>query len=277
MALPDFYPAAEWHPSPHCWPATYALDFEPGSPKIAKINHVMAGWISYLDQMAASPDGMDGGRRVSVHLGFTRMGKVHQYVKFNDHAWSNGLVDLPWPLKDQLGRRPDTGNTNGNIGTLTAECEGTGRPYKGITPYSPTHPWPEPMIEAILKFDEWSLKEGLVLPMSAGAPFVAGGNYADHGDLSSQKMGIDPGTEWQRSVRPRLVAALNGEPMFLEDAHAPSADAPTTAPPPVVLPPAPPAPDEALLKRVAQLEDEMAQVRGGILDLADTMRSADSE
>ena len=271
MALPDFYPAAEWHPSPHCWPASFALDFEPGSPKIAKINHVMAGWISYLDQMAASPDGMDGGRRVSVHLGFTMMGKVHQYVKFNDHAWSNGLVDLPWPLKDQLGRRPDTGNKNGNIGTLTAECEGTGRPYKGITPYSPSHPWPEPMIEAILKFDEWSLKEGLVLPMSAGAPFVAGLNYADHGDLSSQKVGIDPGTEWQNSVRPRLVAALNGVPQ-----PAPPVKLGNIAPAPV-LPTAPPAPDEALLKRVAQLEDEMAQVCGGLLDLADTLRGADAE
>ena len=162
--LPGRYPGAIWIPSPHHWPGTFGewrggwKAVRPGTPRIAIVDHVMAGYISYLDSMARSANGLDGGRRVSSHLGIAANGEVHQYVDFQDWAWSNGLVDIEtWPLRDQLGFRPGHVEPNGNLGTISVEHEGTGRAFKGMIPYGPNHPWPEPMVEASRKFHECRL------------------------------------------------------------------------------------------------------------------------
>ena len=160
----------------------------------------MVGWIAYLDQLAKSPNGLDG-RRVSSTFGLACDGRVHQYVPCTGFAWGNGLIqNFEWPLYAKLGRRPDTGNVNGNVGTVSIEHEGSGRAASGIVPYSPDHPWPEPMVEASAKLHEWLFTEGVV----AGEP-RAGWTISDHRDLAPRAKPFDPGAEWDRAVRPVIV------------------------------------------------------------------------
>ena len=286
-ALPDFYPKARWIPSPHFWPASWAQDWEPGTPKLAIVYHVMAGWVGYLDEMAQSPRGVLQGydaknapvyRRVSSTFAITQAGQVRQYVKINDHAWSNGLVNKPWARDNRLGRRPDTGNQNGNIGTISIESEGTGRPYKGITPYSASNPWPEPLIAAVIDLTDWLFAEGVVEPTINKASY--GVNLLGHGDLCKAKYPTDPGEEWDRSVAPRIVAAVN-------------APGPAARPTPVVIAPAPsvstvpaetasadtpdPPVSDHLLHRMAAVEADIAVIKGGLLDLAQTISESKPE
>ena len=208
--LPEVYPAAEQHPSFHCWTRENTRgwpgwtgrwwDAYEAMPRVAIIDHVMVGWIGYLDEMAARREGMDGGRRISVTFAVARDGRVHQYVPITGCGWGNGKVtNTGWPLYPSLGTRPDTGNVNGNIGTISIEHEGSGRETESIPAYSPSNPWPEPLVEATAALHEWLFAEGVI----AGRP-RAGWTISDHRDLAPGAKPMDPGPEWDRKVRPLL-------------------------------------------------------------------------
>ena len=299
--FPGRYPGAIWIPSHHYWPGNFGFDgpgrnsgrpaFSDDTPRVAVIDHVMVGYISYLDQMARSLNGIDG-RRVSVHFGIDETdGTVHQYVDLHDWAWGNGLVNiLDWPLRNRIGFRPRKTQPNGNIGTISIEHPGTGRDWKDLKAYSPTNPWPEQVVEASCKLHEWLFAEGVI----DGVPQL-GSTLSDHADLSTNKAD-DPGTEWRRSVRPLVlksaqtgyanriseaqVAALTAKQADDADADpAAAAPAPADTPPPKLDEPATwsehiQAQIDDLNTRVAASEHERKLLLDGLAELLDNLQES---
>ena len=183
--FPLRYPAAVRHfDSPHYW-----RDKDAG-PREFVVEHIMAGRIGYLDKMAQSPKGLEGGRKVSVHFGITETGEVHQYLDLNLACWGAGRVDDPLGVERDFGvkiRRLASGKYNGNLGSIQIEHEGTPQPLSyapALKPWGKDNPLPEAMIEASLTLQEWLVREGVVKP-----------KFLRHGDLTPSMRPNDPGAE----------------------------------------------------------------------------------
>ncbi len=94
----------------------------------------MAGTLAGTDSWFRDPSS-----RVSAHYGIGKDGTIHQYVREEDAAWANGVVNRPsWPLLDRFP------GVNPNLYTLSIEHEG----YPG-------EPFTEAMYRASLDLTRW--------------------------------------------------------------------------------------------------------------------------
>lgn len=108
-----------WKGSPNFWAGRQGYRPE------AIVIHVMDGTLKGTDSWFASTQS-----GVSAHYGVGKTGEVHQYVKEEDSAWCNGIVNKPtWSLL-----KP---GVNPNRYTIGIEHEGNA-----------SDPWPEAMIKA---------------------------------------------------------------------------------------------------------------------------------
>ncbi|MBI4495003.1 MAG: N-acetylmuramoyl-L-alanine amidase [Chloroflexi bacterium] len=82
----------KWIGSPHCSAG------RPHGPPIALVIHTMSGSLagcdSHFNNTSLPPD-----KRVSAHYGISLSGEVHQYVRLEDQAWANGILEAEniWP------------------------------------------------------------------------------------------------------------------------------------------------------------------------------------
>lgn len=107
-------PAAIWIGSPNYAPG------RDGHRPVAIVYHIMDGTLAGTDAWFR-----DRESRVSAHYGIGKDGSVHQYVREEDTAWANGVVNRPsWPLLDEFP------GVDPNRYTLSIEHEGhPGEPF----------------------------------------------------------------------------------------------------------------------------------------------------
>lgn len=116
-----------------------------GHDVIAFVEHIGQGSLAGLDSTFRDP--INGGSPVSAHFGVGFEGDIHQYVKLNNGAWANGIVEhgntMPasWP------------DSNTNFFTISVEHEGfTGQVF------------PEKMYQADLKLHGWLIGQTGIKP-----------------------------------------------------------------------------------------------------------------
>ena len=190
VTFPDWYPGCQKINSYH---QSRGND----DKRTCIINHVMAGRLSYLDRMARSRDGLDGGRKVSVHFGLNEDGEVHQYVKLHNWAWGAGAVTTTDQGIIDLFGIDSRGDRNGNIGSIQVEHPGTSIPLSyapSIKPWHPVkNPLPQALIDSSIKLQMWLVKNGVVEPVFIG-----------HGDSNPETRPHDPGDE----IRAKIMLPL---------------------------------------------------------------------
>ena len=116
------------------------------SPKgykiIAIVNHIMSGTLVGTDSWFTNPSS-----QVSSHFGVGKNGEIHQYVKLENPAWANGVVNEPsWPLL--------MAGVNPNYYTVSIEHEGESGDVM-----------PEAQYQATLALHRW-LIETLGIPVT---------------------------------------------------------------------------------------------------------------
>lgn len=130
----------KWVPSPN-------YGSRGGIKPVAIVMHIMAGSLSGTDSWFSNPKS-----QVSAHFGIGKNGEVHQYVKLQDAAWANGVVDqpdlsVPW-IADAVRN-----NIWMNALTVSIEHEG----YPG-------DPWTEAMFQRDVELCLW-LNRVLGIPL----------------------------------------------------------------------------------------------------------------
>jgi hypothetical protein len=78
-------PRVVWVGSPNFWPG------RPAGPPIAICIHTMAGTLAGSDSWFQQT--ADEQKRVSAHFGVGLDGTIHQYVRLDDRAWANGVLE----------------------------------------------------------------------------------------------------------------------------------------------------------------------------------------
>ncbi|HXI95949.1 MAG TPA: N-acetylmuramoyl-L-alanine amidase [Candidatus Acidoferrum sp.] len=104
-------PEPVWKGSPNFWPGRQGLR------PIAIVIHTMGGSLAGTDGWFANPSS-----QVSAHTGVGLQGERHRYVRFEDRAWANGILE-PGNLWAKIG-----GASNPNNFTLSIETEDLGDP-----------------------------------------------------------------------------------------------------------------------------------------------------
>ena len=209
MTFPNLYPDAKQIPSFHQSRGNDAI-------RTCSINHVMAGRLRYLDEMARAKDGLDGGRKVSVHFGLNEDGEVHQFVKLHNWAWGAGRVTTADKTIRALFGVDGRGDVNGNIGSVQVEHPGTSIPLD----YAPSlRPWnttdnrlPQALIDASIKLQMWLVENGVVRPVFIG-----------HGDSDPKSRPHDPGDCIRNEIMQPLkewAATRNQAPMAATESPA---------------------------------------------------------
>ncbi|MHB8074148.1 N-acetylmuramoyl-L-alanine amidase [Desulfosporosinus fructosivorans] len=116
------------------------------SPKgykiIAIVNHIMSGTLIGTDAWFTN-----SASKVSSHFGVGKKGEIHQYVDLANHAWANGVINIPsWPLLQN--------GVNPNYYTVSIEHEGDSGDVM-----------PEAQYQATLALHRW-LIETLEIPVT---------------------------------------------------------------------------------------------------------------
>lgn len=163
------------------------------------INHVASGYYTTLRQMMAAPN---PGK--SWHFSVSRQGDITQHVSIWDAAYHAGDVNAP--TTDWMTR---LGFTNPNYFSVGIEQEGFSIPAPGVDyVYDATHPWPEPMVLAVIRIHEWIWSRAQWLQ---DAPDKAR-RVTTHSEYNTATRPHDPGNLWIATVKPRIVAALAPTP-----------------------------------------------------------------
>lgn len=164
----------------------------------AVMSHVAGGFMGGLISMARDPNS-----QVSWHFSIGRDGRVLQHRSIADPAYHAGIVNQPtWALYD--GRNP-------NRRTVGIEHEGFSIPasYADYI-YSPAKPWPEPLIEASIRVQQWVFDQ--VDRWWPGHMAPSENTVITHSMTDQRTRPQDPGDLWLSSVRPRIISALQGAP-----------------------------------------------------------------
>lgn len=164
----------------------------------AVISHVAGGFIGGLIAMAKDPN-----TPVSWHFSIGRDGRILQHRSIADPAWHAGIVNQPtWKLYN---------NTNPNRHSVGIEHEGFSIPatYADYV-YSASDPWPEPLIASSIKVHDWVFQT--VNAWYPGRMAPGPDTVITHSMTDARTRSQDPGDLWLATVRPRIIAALQGVP-----------------------------------------------------------------
>ena len=179
---PTKYPDSTWIPTDYYsvgsnYPANTI-------PRLAIVNHIMDGYIGYLDDMAknGSPD----GRKVSPHFAISAEGEVHQYVELDNVAWHAGVVNEPtWPLLIQ--------GVNPNYYTIGIEHEDKAQ--------GNSWNWPAVQVDATVKLQAWLFENDWI--RDAPSPETVVGHHEINAGHD------DPGKNWYDHVQPQIISAAS--------------------------------------------------------------------
>lgn len=164
------------------------------------VNHVASGYYTTLRQMMASTN-----HGKSWHFSVSRLGEITQHVSIWDAAYHAG--DVNTPTTDWMQR---LGDANPNYFSVGIECEGFSIPAPGMDyVYGPAHPWPEPMVAAVIRIHQWvwSRCSWLQVAIDTAA------RVTTHSEYNTVTRPQDPGDFWIATVRPRIIAALSPTPI----------------------------------------------------------------
>lgn len=89
-----------------------------GEKPLIIVNHISSGSMSSMDAWFTSPDNGVS----SAHFGISKKGEIHQYVKIESMAWSNGLNEDHIPLAPAAIVREK--GINPNLYSISIEHEG---------------------------------------------------------------------------------------------------------------------------------------------------------
>lgn len=203
----------------------------------AVMHHVMQGFRRTMDDWARSAQ----AEGVSVQFGINRAGEIAQYVSIWNPAYHAGDVNRPddWGAV-MLGRY----GGNPNTWAVGIEWEGfskdpiaydydyiygpAGQPdrFKG----RPMQPWPEPMVQAALRIQEFVFRstEELLHATDRAERVLS------HSQTNQATRAEDPGSYWIATVKPRLVAAARNLSVPLPEPAPPSEPTPVPQPVPVI-------------------------------------------
>jgi N-acetylmuramoyl-L-alanine amidase len=105
----DPEPSITWIGSPH------HFNGRQGHQPIALVLHTMGGTLAGCDSWFRNPSS-----QVSAHYGIGLDGEIHQYVKLEDGAWANGVLESG-------NHWPGPAGVNPNLLTVSIETEDKGR------------------------------------------------------------------------------------------------------------------------------------------------------
>lgn len=161
------------------------------------VSHVAGGFIGGLISMARDPN-----CPVSWHFSIGRDGRILQHRSIADPAYHAGIVNQPtWKLYD--GRNP-------NRRTVGIEHEGfsVNASYADYV-YTSSKPWPEPLIASSIRVHRWIFDQ--VNRWTPGYLAPSEDTIITHSMLDQRTRAQDPGDLWMATVRPRIIAALQGD------------------------------------------------------------------
>src|SRR5689334_13167236 len=110
----DYAVAIEPHFVKNFWPG------RDGYMPMAIVEHMMQGTI---EETWSYFMGREGNFGVSAHYGIARDGRIWQFVRDEDTAWANGVLNKPDTSIDWLKEVYEEG-VNANLVTLAIEYEG---------------------------------------------------------------------------------------------------------------------------------------------------------
>lgn len=148
------------------------------------VHHVMQGYQITMIQWAMQRPPLV---RVSAHFTVSRTGRIVQHLSIWDPAWH-----VAW------------GDWNAHSVAIEQEGFSIAAPV-GAYAYSAENPWPEPMIQAVIRINQWVFEairtyDQTVIP---GPDTV----YT-HARTGQPDRAHDPGQLWMDTVYPRILEAL---------------------------------------------------------------------
>lgn len=173
---------------------------EDGMYPQAVVNHVMQGYQRTMLDWARN-----GNAGKSAHFTVGRDGHIVQHVSIWDCAYHAGDVAAPSAaIYPRYGGNP-------NRWTIGVEQEGfsvnPGYGYDYL--YSDFQPWPDALIESVIAIHRFVFSAGDWLRDANDKP----DRVLTHSQLNASTRPHDPGALWVKTVRPRILAALEGEPV----------------------------------------------------------------
>ncbi len=144
--MQDLYPGATWIGSPNFGFPTGSHGRGGSPPVLAIVCHIAEGTLDGTDTTFLDPN--NNGNPVSAHFCVGEDGTVHQYVRMNDAAWGNGVVEAgnTMPASWPAGVDP-------NVYTVSVEHAGmSGRPLTEV------------QYQASLKLQRWILTQTGLTP-----------------------------------------------------------------------------------------------------------------
>jgi len=161
---------------------------------IAIVSHIMQG---YQTTMLRWADQRPPTNYVSAHFTINRDGHVVQHVGIFDPAWASGGTHNPtWPLY-----RETPTERNANYYTVAIEHEGFAiEPrYSYDFVYDEDEHWPEAMVEASIKVQQWICVTAGITPNES--------TVIGHNSINTAKPNC-PGSMWPRH---RIITALQND------------------------------------------------------------------
>ena len=152
------------------------------------VHHVMQGYQHTMIQWANQRPPIV---KASAHFTVDRNGRIMQHVSIWDPAWHVAHQD--W-----------------NVHSVGIEQEGfsIAAPL-GAYAYSPENPWPEPLIQAVIRINLWVMDAIRIYDQTV----VPGPDTIITHALTGQPDRIhDPGQLWMDTVWPRILAAFAPQP-----------------------------------------------------------------
>lgn len=161
------------------------------SKPMAIVEHIMQGTLEETFALFNGNPASDGQTyKVSAHYGVARDGRVWQFVRDEDTAWANGILNDPDPRLEWL-QTAQAQKVNPNVVTLAVE-------YEGMSGENLT----EAQYEAALALHQ-QLIERWQIPADPN-------HIVGHDRLDRQERGQDPGPSFPWS---RLLADLGEQPV----------------------------------------------------------------